>query len=63
MTLSEYKQERDLTLDAIGKELNCTRQMAGRLVRGDIKPSLDMAFRIERMTRGKVKASSFIEQP
>lgn len=43
--------------------LGCSRSQASRVRRGKSRPSPAGAFQIEKVTRGKVKASELLSEP
>ena len=45
------------------QELRISEAFLSQIVNGKKRPSLDLAFRIERATDGAVPAGSWIEQP
>jgi len=57
MTLAEYVHSRNLTTTAVAKELGISQPFAWRMIKGDKFASVDLALRIEKWSRGKVKAS------
>lgn len=51
-----------LSQAALAKELGISRSHMSELVSGAKKPSLDLAFAIERVTEGAVPAASWTEE-
>lgn len=47
----------------LAQVLGCSRSQASRVRRGKSRPSPSGAFEIERVTRGKVKASELLADP
>lgn len=47
----------------LAQVLGCSRSQASRVRRGKSRPSPSGAFQIERVTRGKVKASELLAEP
>lgn len=47
----------------LAQVLGCSRSQASRVRRGKSRPSPSGAFQIEKVTRGKVKASELLSEP
>jgi transcriptional regulator with XRE-family HTH domain len=61
--LHTYLTENRIRQDDFAKLVGTTQGMVSRLVRGRIQPSLDLAVRIQRATKGEVSAASWIKEP
>lgn len=59
MTLAEYMTLRGLRDHEMANVLGLSREQISRIRRGVSKPSLDVALRIEEITRGAVRPVSF----
>jgi predicted transcriptional regulator len=58
--LKRWLKSHDLTHQWLADEMDRTTQWVSKVCSGDIEPSLHKAVEIERLTKGKVKASSLI---
>ena len=59
MQFSEWLQKSAKTRHEVSVALCCSRAFISQLALGQKSPSLRMAFRIEKLTAGKVKAASW----
>jgi plasmid maintenance system antidote protein VapI len=57
MTLADYVQSKNLTTTAVAKELGISQPFAWRMIKGEKFASVELALRIEKWSRGKVKAA------
>lgn len=57
--LAEYRTARNLSQRELAKILGTSQSIVCRIERGDIRPGLDLAFKIERVTGGAVQAASW----
>jgi transcriptional regulator with XRE-family HTH domain len=62
-TLSAYLCSANISQKAFAELVEIDKSVVSRLARMEIRPSLDLAFRIERVTNGAVPASSWVEAP
>jgi plasmid maintenance system antidote protein VapI len=60
MTLSRYLEENSVSQDAFAQRVKVKQATVSRLVRNSIRPSLDLAVRIEVETCGAVPAVSWV---
>lgn len=60
--LREYRVRRGLKQAELAQELGVTQASLSRFESGAMRPNLATATRIERLTRGKVKAGSWFEE-
>ena len=58
--LSTYLKEAGVSQRSFAAEIKVDPSIVSRLCKRDMKPSLDLAFTIERATQGAVPASSWI---
>lgn len=58
MDLSEWIAESGLKREEIAKKLGVSRMTVFNLLEGRYRPSLNTALAVERLTKGKIKASS-----
>lgn len=61
MTLLEYKQKHKLRLDALAEMLGLSPAHTSELVNGKTRCSLEVAVRIEDLTKGKVRCRDLLE--
>lgn len=54
MTLTKYREKYGLTLAVLASDIGCSIAMLNFVERGLRAPSMDMAYRIERATKGRV---------
>lgn len=57
--LAQYLHREKLTQSAFAERLGVRQSFVSRLIRGEAKPSLGTAFRIEKLTGGEVPAASW----
>jgi DNA-binding XRE family transcriptional regulator len=60
MTFEQWRIERHMPIAEAARELGITRQALWRMCRGIMRPSLETAVAIERLTEGKVPPSSWL---
>jgi len=60
MQLQEYIKICGIKKNFIAKELNISLSFLWKLLNGLSAPSVDLAFKIEKMTNGRVKAKDWI---
>lgn len=60
MTLAEYMNKRELTQVQVGEAIGVPQSMVSRWLSGEKRPNLNHAIAIERWTRGKVPATSWL---
>jgi transcriptional regulator with XRE-family HTH domain len=60
MTLDEWLQAKKINVVAFADELGLDHSTLYRAISGERMPSLEVAFAIEHLTRGKVKAETFL---
>jgi transcriptional regulator with XRE-family HTH domain len=58
-TLHDYLSSRSISQKAFADAAGVDKSIISRLVRGEIRPSLDLAFAIERLTGREVLAESW----
>ena len=58
--LGSYLQTAKIKQSAFAASISVDQATVSKLCRGKIQPSLELAFRIERQTRGAVQASSWV---
>lgn len=61
--LSRWIDGQRLTRDEIATRLGIGRTYLDKLCRAQGRPSLDLAFRIEKLTRGAVLATDWLQVP
>lgn len=61
MTLSDWLKRTKTTEAEFAREISTSRQVINHLIRGHNKPSLALLVRIERVTKGKVRALDFMD--
>ncbi len=61
--LAKYLAEHSLTYTAFAVLVGADRQRVWRLAKGDRGPSVDLAIRIERATKGAVPIESWASPP
>ena len=59
MTLSDFLVETKQSATDLASAMGCETSTITRLLRGERRPSLDLAFRIEQATGGRVAARDF----
>jgi len=59
MTLSDYKRETGITYSHIARQCQVTPAMISQVAAGSIKPSFDLARRIEEVTKGEVSRETW----
>lgn len=57
--LTAYRKKHKLTQAAFGARVGATQSVICRIENGEVRPGLDLAFRIERETGGYLKASAW----
>lgn len=60
MTLDEYMGDRKISDTAMAALVGVSQPYIWRIRRGERRPSILVAFRIEEATKGAVKAASFV---
>ncbi len=61
--LSTWMDSQGLTRDAVATRLKIQRTYLDKLCRAESRPSLELAFEIEKLTRGAVPASDWLAVP
>jgi transcriptional regulator with XRE-family HTH domain len=61
--LSRWMDAQSLTRDEVAARLDVRRTYLDKLCRGESRPSLELAFEIEKLTRGSVPASDWLTVP
>jgi len=61
--LSTWMDSQGLTRDAVAERLDIQRTYLDKLCRAESRPSLELAFDIEKLTRGSVPASDWLAVP
>jgi transcriptional regulator with XRE-family HTH domain len=61
--LSLWLDAAGITRDALAKQLELARGYVDLICSGSRRPSLEVALRIEKLTRGAVPASSWLTAP
>lgn len=61
MTLAEFMEIEDFTDAALARVIGLERSTVTRLRRGQSKPSLRVLLALETLSKGKVRASDFVE--
>jgi predicted transcriptional regulator len=59
--LQAWLRSADVTAAEFARRCEYDPSNMSKLLKGTLRPTLDMAFRIERATDGKVPASSWVE--
>ncbi len=59
--LSTYLTRHKLSQRTFAERIGVDPSIVSRLVRREIKPSLELAVTIQRETKGKIKAESWVE--
>ena len=62
MTLADFLTEASLNASDFATQLGCETSTVTRILRGERKPSLELALRIERVSEGKVKPNDFMNE-
>lgn len=62
-TLSRWMDSQNLTRDDVAAQLDIQRTYFDKLCRAESRPSLELAFEIEKLTRGAVPASDWLKVP
>jgi transcriptional regulator with XRE-family HTH domain len=60
---STWMDSQRLTRDAVAARLGIQRTYLDKLCRAESRPSLELAFEIEKLTRGSVPASDWLSVP
>ena len=63
MTLSEYLSVEQILQAAFADRIGVKQATVSRLARGEMRPSLDLALRIEAETKRKVPVAVWAEHP
>lgn len=63
MNLHTYLQERGISQRDFARLIGVDPGIVSRLSRGLMRPSLELAAKIETATRGKIKAVSWVSAP
>lgn len=63
MTLSEYLAKTGISQAAFADEIKVKQATVSRLARNMMRPSLELAVSIERITGGAVAAASWVSAP
>ncbi len=61
--LSRWMDSQSLTRDDVAARLDIQRTYLDKLCRAESRPSLELAFEIEKLTRGAVPASDWLTVP
>jgi transcriptional regulator with XRE-family HTH domain len=61
--LSKWIDAQDLTRDQVATKLSVGRTYLDKLCRGASRPSLELAIEIEKLTRGAIPASEWLQVP
>lgn len=61
--LSTWMDSKGLTRDAVAARLKIQRTYLDKLCRAESRPSLELAFEIEKLTGGVVPASDWLAVP
>jgi hypothetical protein len=61
--LSTWMDAQSLTRDVVAARLKIQRTYLDKLCRAESRPSLELAFEIEKLTRGAVLASDWLAVP
>ena len=59
--LSHYAKETGLSQRELAKRLGVDPSIVSRLLNGQMRPGLELAVRIQRLTDGRVVASSWVD--
>ena len=59
--LSHYAKETGLSQRELAKRLGVDPSIVSRLLNGQMRPGLELAVRIQRLTDGRVAASSWVD--
>ena len=54
MDLNEYQAVTGATWAHLARQCGCGRQMIAKIARGDVRPSFELAIKIEEATFGQV---------
>ena len=60
--LHEYLSDRGISQRAFARDLGVDPGTVSRMTRNEMTPSLELVARIERITRGRIKAVSWVSQ-
>ncbi len=58
--LADYVKDNRMSQRELARRLNVDPSIVSRLLNGQMRPSLDLAVRIERLTGGRIVASSWM---
>lgn len=58
--LASYLDTRGISQREFARLLDVDPSIVSRLVHGQMRPGLELAFRIERLTKGRIKAASWV---
>ena len=58
--LTEYLEENNLSLQQFAEKINCSKSMVGHLKNGVEPPGLELACKIEKATRGRIRPKSWL---
>lgn len=62
MKLKQYMNDSGSTQESFSKLIGHSKGYVSQLVNGKKQPSLDLAFKIERLTNNAVPADSWVQQ-
>lgn len=62
MNLSQYLEQSTQSATELATAVGCETSTITRIIRGERRPSINLAARIERATGGKVSIKDFAEQ-
>lgn len=60
-TLSDYLRDKKITQGAFAARAGLSQSLISRLCKGAVKPTVDRAAQIERLTDGEVPMSSWVQ--
>lgn len=60
--LAVYLEEEGLVQKVFAQKVGVSQTTLTLILRGERMPSLEVAFQIEKVTKGKVKASDWLKQ-
>lgn len=61
--LDHFLRQHRLRQSVFADRVGATQATISKLIRGDTRPSLELAVRIERETKGAVPANSWVPEP
>jgi predicted XRE-type DNA-binding protein len=61
MSLTEYLAQSGTSQKTFAEQVGVDQSVVSRLARRDIRPSLELAFKIERATDGQVPAAGWVD--